>query len=425
MFYVITTNQPHGHQGGGNFFVSTADPKGDWSEPVFIDAPGIDPSLFFDDDGKVYYTGTDGYIFQFEIDIKTGKRLSPIHKLWSGMGYRDVEAPHVYKMFGKYYLMLAEGGTSYGHMICIARGYNVNGPYEPCPHNPILTHRSMPNPIQAVGHGDLVESKDGKWHLVCLGVRPVPYPDRHHLGRETFLTEIEWRNGWPVVPKLKLSVQKTEGKADDTYPLQNRFTQNDDFAGNKLGLEWNYIRNPIIDNYEVYDGNLILSGTKENLNSFKSPTAVVRRLAHMKVAVSVDVEFNINVDGDEAGLVLFLGGSFVDEPKRGYHYEIALKNIDGCKHIIVRRQVGTISQIDYTKKMIANKVTLKLDIGPKHVDFGYKYIDGKQYNNIAQGEMHLLSTEAGGTFTGLMLGLYVVGDKAKAKFSNFRYKAKK
>ena len=110
------------------------------------------------------------------------------------------EAPHLYKIDGLYYLMIAEGGTEYGHMVTVSRSRHPYGPYEPCLHNPILSHRSRRSPIHATGHADLVQAQDGTWWAVFLGIRPVSYPMRHHLGRETYLAPVTWTaDGWPSI----------------------------------------------------------------------------------------------------------------------------------------------------------------------------------------------------------------------------------
>src|SRR4030042_2877344 len=141
-FYMVTTNV----DGGGNFYVTAKNPAGPWSEPVWLDHSGMDPSLFFDDDGKVYYTrhegAGDGYVAQRILNIETGKLEGPLRKIWGGTGGVWVESPHLYKINGKYYLTAAEGGTSYGHTQVIARSDSPWGPFESCPYNPILTHRN-------------------------------------------------------------------------------------------------------------------------------------------------------------------------------------------------------------------------------------------------------------------------------------------
>ncbi|MEI8290964.1 MAG: glycoside hydrolase family 43 protein, partial [Verrucomicrobiota bacterium] len=165
VFYLITTRCSAGSY--KNFYVTATDPAGPWSDPVWYDQSGIDPSLFFDDDGKVYFQSNRAMtydqnraIYQSEIDIKTGKRLTEPKCLWRGSGGSYIEGPHVYKRDGWYYLLTAEGGTSYGHMVTIARSKNIWGPYESCPHNPILSNRHAYEEIHGTGHADLVQAAD-------------------------------------------------------------------------------------------------------------------------------------------------------------------------------------------------------------------------------------------------------------------------
>ncbi|UUZ93492.1 glycoside hydrolase family 43 protein [Paenibacillus sp. P25] len=200
-FYMVTTNL----NGVGNFYVRDQDPACPWSDPYPVAQDGIDPSLLFDDDGRVYFQSSrsgdqgDG-IYQCEIEIATGRQLTDSRLIWKGTGGAYPEAPHLYKINGLYYLMIAEGGTEFGHMATIARSKEPYGPFEPYPYNPILSHRSLRSAIHATGHADLVQTRDGGWWAVCLGIRPPSYPMRHHLGRETFLAPVTWTDdGWPII----------------------------------------------------------------------------------------------------------------------------------------------------------------------------------------------------------------------------------
>ena len=193
LFYVIVTNVTGDNH--GNFIITAKDPAGEWSDPIALPFPGIDPSLFFDEDGKVYYLGTDGGIYLSEMDITTGAAIGETHRLWHGTA-NNPEGPHLYKIDGMYYLLLAQGGTEICHMAVLARSESILGPYEPCPHNPVLTNIGQSLAIKAAGHADLVEDAEGNWWAVCLGIRPLAYPFRHNLGRETMLVPAKWENGW-------------------------------------------------------------------------------------------------------------------------------------------------------------------------------------------------------------------------------------
>ena len=173
-FYMVTTNVSD----KGNMLVHTDDIRGEWSEPVWIAQGGIDPSLLFAD-GKTYFVsnsddkGNQG-IFLCEIDPETGEMLTPSRLLSKGCCGRSAEAPHIYKIGDTYYLMLAEGGTEYGHMVTIQRSKDPYGPYEACPNNPFFSHKDEERrDIACTGHADLVEDQNGNWWMVCLAVRCI------------------------------------------------------------------------------------------------------------------------------------------------------------------------------------------------------------------------------------------------------------
>ncbi len=167
-FYMTANNNTTGK----NFYVFTDDIYGEWSEPITVGLDGIDPSLYFEDGSAYFMTnGTDDNgesgVAQCEIDIETGVKLSPSRCIWKGSGGRFLESPHLYKINGAYFLMAAEGGTEYGHMITLARADSVWGEFKSCPNNPILTNRNKaPYIIQGIGHGDLIRDKYGDWHIV-------------------------------------------------------------------------------------------------------------------------------------------------------------------------------------------------------------------------------------------------------------------
>src|SRR6478752_7604671 len=196
---------------GGNFLMTATDPAGPWSDPVWLDADGIDPSIFFDDDGRVWVHGArlarapewhdQTEIWVRELDPQTMALVGPEHIIWNG-ALRNVvwaEGPHLYKVDGTYYLLAAEGGTEFHHAVSVARADTVTGPYVGSKGNPVLTHRhfGIGSDVVGVGHADLVQAADGSWWAVLLGMRP--YGGYHYnLGRETFLVPVVWEDGWPV-----------------------------------------------------------------------------------------------------------------------------------------------------------------------------------------------------------------------------------
>ncbi len=232
-FWFATTNV--GDAGAGQTIVTAADPAGPWSEPVFVpEAIGIDPDLCWDEDGECYLTwkgtvfdGEGDGIFQARLDTGTGRFKGDPYPVWQGIGLAASEAPHLYRIGGRWYLILAEGGTERGHTVTIARGDSPQGPFEPCPDNPVFSHRSTAHPVQNTGHADLVETADGSWAAVYLAVRPKGFtPQFHVLGRETFLAGVDWVEGWPVFDEDRYTVA----------PIETAFT--DDFGSAELDLRW-------------------------------------------------------------------------------------------------------------------------------------------------------------------------------------------
>lgn len=201
-YYLIVTDVNR----GAMIFRAT-DPHGLWNGPVMVAGwPGIDPSLLFDDDGTCYICGNEAGtgekpgIYAAPIDPDTGNILGSRHFLVGGITGSNPEGPHLYKRNRHYYLMWAEGGTEAGHMECMARADSVFGPYEPDPHNPIVTNRSTHLDPQCIGHADFAPLGDGSGDdfLVFLGLRTnADYPQQGWLGRENFGTRISWENGWP------------------------------------------------------------------------------------------------------------------------------------------------------------------------------------------------------------------------------------
>ena len=212
-FWFITTNVSEFD--AGHVIVSTDDPTGAWSDPVFVpEAIGIDPDLCWDEDGQCYLTwhvldftiGGQG-IRQAPIDLSTGRLLEPHYPVWQGSGLPAAEGPHLYRVGEYWYLLLAEGGTERGHCVTVARSRSPRGPFEPSPWNPIFTHRSSTHPVQNVGHADLVQAPDGRWAAVYLGARPRgSTPGFHVLGRETYLAGIDWVDGWPVFDESRFEI---------------------------------------------------------------------------------------------------------------------------------------------------------------------------------------------------------------------------
>lgn len=196
---------------GGNFVITADDAAGPWSDPIMIDADGIDPSVVFDEDGRVWMHGTrlarePQWFHQTEIWVREYSRgeqrlIGPETVIWRGAldGVVWAEAPHLYRLHGRWYLIAAEAGTEFHHAVSVARADVVTGPYEGSRANPVFTHRHLGRSVDVIGagHADLVQAPDGSWAAVMLAMRAddgAHYP----MGRETFLCPVVWEDDWPV-----------------------------------------------------------------------------------------------------------------------------------------------------------------------------------------------------------------------------------
>ena len=415
-FYMITTD----FRGRGHFYVYTDDPYGQWSEPVYVQGPGFDPDLFFDEDGKVYFIREDFYghgIRLWEIDIETGKLLGEEKLIWDGFEDKLCEAPHIYKINGWYYLLVAEGGTHRGHMVVAARSKNIDGPYIGCPKNPILSHRcNVMHPIQATGHADLVEDQRGHWWLVFLGIRQVG--GYHHLGRETFLAPVGFdKDGWPVVNNGKPIELEMQADCLPEYKV-NVVPSRDDFDSQNLGLCWNFRRNPSDKLWSLTErkGFLTIHGNKKCLDDISFKSFIGRRQEHFSCSVRTLMEFFFSENGQEAGVTAIMN--------EDHHYEIAVSVIDDVMNVIVRKRIGDLSSVVYCQPINCNRIYLQITARPDRYVFSYGGSEDTMIS-AAEGLPRYLSTEVADGFTGVYFGMYATGnniaDSATAFFDWFDY----
>ena len=419
-FYMTTTN----HSDRGNFYVFAKDPAGEWSDPVWVDQGGIDPSLFFDDDGRVYYTSTgkikgQSGIVQSEIDIATGKRLTPVRFLWEGSGGCAPEGPHLYKFNNRYYLMIAEGGTEYGHMETVARSYSPWGPFESSPGNPILTHRNRKGyPIQGVGHADLVQAHDGSFWGVCLGFR---YTRKyfHHLGRETFLVPVVFNEeGWPVFNGNGTVDMEMEAKCLPEQVFHSEILK-DDFNSDHLQRYWNFLRNPYQGTWSLTErrGYLVLHGSALTMSDVDSPAFIGKRQEHFNCEVKTNMEFYPEKNGEEAGITVYLNSE--------QHYDFFIARMGGKCQLAIRRVVGDMCYIASKEDILAKPVILSISADKYEYTFSYGYgKDSVKALNTARTQF--VSTEAGILgFVGVYFGLYATGNGKRctvpAYFDWFEY----
>jgi xylan 1,4-beta-xylosidase len=401
-FYMVTTDMA----GRGSFYVTATDPAGPWSDPIWVKESvfTMDPSLFFDDDGKVYYTRhgeqREGAIFQAEIDIKTGQLRSEPTQIWRGTGGIWPEGPHLYKVGGIYYLLISEGGTSYDHMVTVARSSSPRGPFEPYDKNPILTHRDLPShPIQATGHADLVQTKEGAWWMVLLGIRPST-ERHHHIGREVFLAPVEWESGWPIVNARKpLELSMSGERLPPPFPFKEEPAR-DEFDQEELGVAWRYVRNPHLENYSLSarPGFLRLLGTKTTMRDVASPTLVVRPQVSLRVRVSTEVHIDPK-PGERAGLVV--------RGNEENHYQLLVEagKQPGKRAVVLQTTIAGKSEEVARHPVDPGAITLVIQGEKDHYAFSFSQED-KAPITLGSAPTTHFAYEKTQSFTGAFLGLY-------------------
>ncbi len=409
-FYMTTTNDTT-HQ---NFYVWTEDIYGEWSEPIFVDQGGIDPSMYFEGD-KVFFmsngaddNGISG-IVQCEIDIETGKKLTPGRTIWQGSGGRYLESPHLYHIKGAYYLMAAEGGTEYGHMVTYARGATPYGPFEAYPNNPVLTNRNLGGyEIQGVGHGDLVQDNKGDWWMLHLGFRQIGrWATYHHLGREVFLTPVSFdENGWFKAGKDGVTVKNFDIDAD------NEIVQNEKrcytFENTEWDKDWCYLRHPDTDKYDLKKDRVSLRGTEITLDQAASPTFIGIRQRDFNGTITCEV----SVIDCEAGLTLYM-----DE---NHHYDLAIRKTGNSYEVIERLNIGNMKSIEH-RILLGNENKVKLLIHMNNDYYSFSIIKDGNEVPLGMAYTRYLSSEVAGGFTGVIIGLYTYGVNCcnYAEFTNF------
>ena len=432
VFYVVCTLT--GTRPGkprGNFITTARDPGGPWSAPVWLDAPGIDPSLFFDDDGKVYYQGNytpddkkwarHRKIFLQEIDLKQAKLTGPRVDILDAADYHlkgtidggyesgadYLEAPHLYRKDGYYYLTTSHGGTFQFHALSFWRSRNVFGPYESNPGNPILTHRSLPStyPVTSTGHGDLVMDAEGRWHMTFLARRPLD-SNIHILGRETFLTRIEWADGWPRLAR-ELTADPTDLTADRKgMPKDDTSMRKVEFPMDQLSPEWTFIRTPREKWWAVSGrkGSVSLHLRPERLSETAQPSWLGIRQDRFHVRFTTRMTFKPERTNEEAGLTVF-------RDKDHYFKYTLVSTTEGTHLQLTSRRIGDtedrmIARVPYRGK----KILLRVSASGRWYSFDYGRSETNMRTLQKDVDGGFLGSPAAGRFTGTMMGLYATGN---------------
>lgn len=409
IFYMTTTNM----NGYGNFYVYTKDPYGDWSEPIWISMGGIDPSFTFDGD-KVYYTtnqsAPDGSvgISQVELDINTGQIIGDIKFIWTGSGGKMPEAPHLYKIGIFYYLMIAEGGTQFTHMETIARSKSPWGPFESCPRNPILTNmQAHILDVHCTGHGDFVEDQNGNWWMVHLGIR-IARKYMSHIGRETFLSPVEWdKDGWSVVNYGKSVTLVSEGPCLPRVEVKKEIEM-DHFEEDKLEFCWNYLRNPHYEDYSLSyrKSFMTLWGNSSNISDIDSPAMIARRQKYFDCEISTVLEFSPIKENEEAGLVIFITNEF--------YYKIVKRRVNGKMYLALAKRAEDFFQTAASIEIEDKKLYIKVIADKLKYVFYFGYSSTEMIKVGTCSTRFLACEVAARSFTGTYVGIYASGNGCKS-----------
>ena len=435
VFYVLNTAV----DAGGNFLSFARDPTGPWSDPIWLpELDGIDPSLFFDRDGKVYllnngppaekprYEGHRAIWIQ-EFDLARRKPVGPRKVLINGgvdISRKPVwiEGPHMYRQGKWVYLLCAEGGTSVNHSEVILRGHSPWGPFSPYSGNPILTQRDLPpargEPIANAGHADLVQGPDGGWWAVFLASRIY---DRVHYntGRETFLLPVAWRDGWPVildhgkaipyvVPGPKFQVAAGAIPA----PTTGNFTWRDEFDSPTLGPDWMQLRNPTTQwaDLTARPGWLTLHPLAAPLDALTNPSFLARRQQHMSFDASAQLALP-EAPGVAAGLAAFQNEShwyFLGVRRnRPIGATAGTNMIETPIELFLEKRNGTTTE-RVTSMALKDRATIKLRISGTEGSYSFYFdADAAGWKPLTEGaDGSILSTDIGGGFVGAVIGPY-------------------
>lgn len=401
--YVICTNVVYPEDGGDdicqNFIVSTKDIWSDvWSDPVSFDFRGIDPSIFWDDDGKAYICGSAApgpmtKIHLFEVDLSTGQKLSEEVKVWDGTGGIYPEGPHLYKQGQWYYLLISEGGTWKGHMITVARAENIWGPYEEHKDNPILTAKGTDAYVQCTGHCDIFRDQQSHWWGVCLGIRMRG--EKCIMGRESFLLAGEWPEGrWPslqhVTPevrdrRLQLVVQGP--------PIMPRHD-----------ADLLYLRNADLAKHKLQGSIITLAASRADISQWSEPvTFIGKRQRSLSGVSTVTMEVPQQATSFKAGLVHY---------KDEHRYARMFFDSEACEFVF--ELVNKAKSIARSERRKAGNVDLNVRFKVTYTEqeLNFAYTLGGEEVSLGPVDTAELS---GSDFVGPIIGIQLVSDDSSCE----------
>ena len=424
-FYMITTQFSGGF---GNIVVKTKDSMKGWSDPIKLAFNGIDPDIFFDDNGKAYIVHNDApdrgkelyeghrVIKIWDYDVEKDSVIQGTSKIIVDGGVDItkkpiwIEAPHMYKKNGKYYLMCAEGGTGDNHSEVVFISDSPKGPFKPWNNNPILSQRHLPidrpNKIDWAGHADIVEGQDGKYYGVFLGIRPNT-ANMVNTGRETFILPVDWSGTFPVfenglIPmecKIKTPAGVVNHQGKDGFFQNGNFTFTENFTSANLDYRWVGLRTDPKDIVTIgKKGGLKMVTYASNIKEVKPISALFYRQQHARFSAQTTVNFKPKSDNDLAGLTCYQSERF--------NYVFGITK-EGKKDILLlaRTERGKTTIIAKTEVDAKQPITLYVDGMDNDYKFNYS-VGGEVINLGGTVSGDILSTNRAGGFTGAMIGLY-------------------
>ncbi len=431
-FYIITTNVYY-HEDTNttdfvNFIITAENPAGPWSEPHHLEgAPGIDPDIFFDDDGKVWYVGThspenpnyegEGEIWLQEIDLDNWKLTGERHYLWRGAcGGVWVEGPHMYKNDNRYYLMVAEGGTSFNHAVMIAVSDKITGPYISNERNPILStrHLSYDNWVHSTGHADLIEVEDGRWYMVALGIRGDEKRGSN-MGRETHLVPVQWEREpfwwkevkyeWPVVAPETGKVERNNPVPFEGTTQKRNANYVDNFDSETLNLAWNFRRVPLKNTYSLNanKGFLRLYAHSNTIQERGRASVMGFRQTESDFEYQAKMKFKPKSNNSEAGINLF--------QKDNNYFSVTINKDNLIQLKLVDPEKGL--QILKEKVLSDYKGEITFKVTSKNNKYSFYYaLDGEEFFLLKETEAHHILSRK---YTGAYLGIYATSNGGKSK----------
>ena len=422
-----------------NFVVTSASIDGEWSDPIYLNSSGFDPSFFHDEDGRTYALNMlwdhrpgrnrfAGIVMQ-EFSLAQRCLVGEPRLIFKGTPLGLTEGPHLYKRHGYYYLLTAEGGTGFGHAVTLARSRNIAGPYELHPDVHILSARTRPDlELQRAGHADLVETPDGGVYMVYLCGRPQ-VRGRCTLGRETAVQKMAWGDdGWlrtsdgHGVPAVTI-----EGPPVAAHPFPVPAAR-EDFDGAQLPIDFQWLRSPWPDelfSLAARPGHLRLYG-RETIGSLFKQALVARRQQSHCYSASTIVDFAPRNFQQMAGLVCYYNGA-------KFHYLHVTTDDETGRHVRVMSALPDQPQSDaFTVPFPIppeGPVELRVEVDFDRLSFAFRS-GGAAWTWIPQQfDASILSDEATTpglpNFTGAFVGVAcqdVAGTRCAADFDYFEYR---